>query len=111
MPRPRAGPDDMPAVDDFSYDDAPIYFDHRQDDGESKRHARKRENQANRWLGTVLPLLVPIYIELVHKTDNLRNLDDVVLDEPPCSCTADELSGRGAVKRLKILVLRWTGKC
>ncbi|KAJ7892456.1 hypothetical protein B0H13DRAFT_2234789 [Mycena leptocephala] len=60
------------------YDFGPIYFDRRDPDAPSaidSRHSRKRENQTTRWLQNIIPLLIPIYIELVQKTDNLRTLD------------------------------------
>ncbi|KAJ7247675.1 hypothetical protein B0H12DRAFT_978022, partial [Mycena haematopus] len=68
----------------------------------------KRENQATRWLGTIIPILIPIYMQLVHKTDNLRTLDGVSVERPACTCSAEDLSGRAKVKHLKVRLLTWT---
>jgi hypothetical protein len=111
--RPRAGPNNIPEIDAPAQDFGPIYFDYREhggDDAEDSRHARKRENQATRWLQKIIPLLVPIYIQLVQQTDSLRTLDDISHDQLLCTCSSEQLSGRGKVKHLNIKVLRWNRK-
>jgi hypothetical protein len=108
--RPRAAPDDAPEADHTPYDFGPVYFDRRDPDAPSandSRHSRKRENQTTRWLHNIIPLLIPIYIELVQKTDNLRTLDALQHVDQVCTCTTEILSGRNKVKHLKINVLRW----
>ncbi|KAJ7659678.1 hypothetical protein DFH06DRAFT_1402738 [Mycena polygramma] len=88
-PRPRAGPDFVPEADDISRDFGPIYFDHQISDAtKERRHARKRENQSMRWLQTVIPLLVPVYLEVVAAMDNLRTLDTIYDQESVCFLAA-----------------------
>ncbi|KAJ7430688.1 hypothetical protein B0H11DRAFT_2391891 [Mycena galericulata] len=105
--RPRAGPDVVPEYDEP--DGGPIYINHaaRDADPADSRHSRKRVNQATRWMQTIIPMLVPIYIQLIEQTDNLRTLDAVTQEARPCVCSAQELQGRGKVKHLKVTVLRW----
>jgi hypothetical protein len=108
--RPRPAPDNAPEGDHAPYDFGPIFFDGRGADApsaEDSRHSRKRENQTTRWLQNIVPLLIPIYIDLVQKTDNLRTLATLQPVESVCTCTAEVLSGRNKVKHLKISVLRW----
>jgi hypothetical protein len=108
--RPRPAPDNAPEADHPPYDFDPIYFDRRDPDApgaNDSRHSRKRENQTARWLQNIIPLLIPIYIEVVQKTDNLRTLDALQHVDQVCTCTAEVLSGRNKVKHLKISVLRW----
>lgn len=112
-PRPHAGPNDMPEIDDREYDLGLIHFDYEgagAENAEGSRHARKRENQATRWLNTIIPLLVPVYMQLVEKTGNLCTLDTVSETESACTCSADALSGRGKVKHIKVILMRWTRK-
>ena len=110
--RPRAAPNNLLSMDDREYDLGPQYYDHAHapaDSTESTRHGRKRENQATRWLGTVIPLLIPIYMELVQRTENLRTLDAMSPDVAACTCMGEELTGRGKVKHLKVRLVSWTG--
>lgn len=106
--RPRAGPDVLPEYD--VPDGGPIYLNHATrdaNDAEGTRHSRKRENQAARWMHTVIPLLVPLYIQLIQKSDNLRDLDKLSQIPQECTCSTDDLAGRGKVRHLKVALLRW----
>ncbi|KAJ6534059.1 hypothetical protein DFH09DRAFT_1250036 [Mycena vulgaris] len=103
-----AGP--LPESDSAPPNGGPIFFDNGVadvDEAVDTRHARKREKQSTRWNLTVIPSLVPIYIQLVHKTDNLRMLDTLSQTPAPCTCTAEDLAGRGRVKHLKVMLVRW----
>ncbi|KAF7343580.1 hypothetical protein MSAN_01978500 [Mycena sanguinolenta] len=109
--RPAAGPDDLTVTDEQEYDLGPYYYNHGDAPADSTaptRHARKRENQATQWLDTVIPLLIPIYMELVQKTENLHTLDAISPNMPACTCTGEELNGRGKVKNLKVRLVSWT---
>ncbi|KAJ6581299.1 hypothetical protein B0H19DRAFT_1251527 [Mycena capillaripes] len=66
-PRPRTGADNTPDTSNTPH----------------SRHARKRQNQTTRWLQTIIPLLLPIYVQLVAKTDNLHEIDAVFAQESP----------------------------
>ncbi|KAJ7821848.1 hypothetical protein B0H13DRAFT_2241700 [Mycena leptocephala] len=60
---PSAGPP-LPHHRQKTFTDRPLVY---LSDGRT-RHSRKRENQTTRWLQNIIPLLIPIYIELVQKT-------------------------------------------
>ncbi|KAF8212963.1 hypothetical protein K438DRAFT_1427189, partial [Mycena galopus ATCC 62051] len=46
-----------------------------------------RENQWHAWTHTVIPQLIPVWIQLLYKTDSLRNIEDLRLRSPPgCHC-------------------------
>ncbi|KAK6974115.1 hypothetical protein R3P38DRAFT_3335893 [Favolaschia claudopus] len=74
--------------------------------GAPSRYAQKRQTQTNRWLHTVLPRLVPIFMDLMATTRDLRNVDRVVVEEPSCACSHDELLGRGKTKHIAV-TLYW----
>ena len=68
----------------------------------SSRHARRKDAQWNRWQNDIIPVLIPIYQELMFKTNYLK--DDVVQQEnQPCSCG---LAGR----KLDVFCIDWQGK-
>ncbi|KAK7008483.1 hypothetical protein R3P38DRAFT_3324595 [Favolaschia claudopus] len=76
--------------------------------GAPSRYAQKRQTQTNHWLHTVLPRLVPIFMDLMATTRDLRNVDRVVVEEPSCACSHDELLGRGKTKHIAVTLVRWT---
>ncbi|KAF7364466.1 hypothetical protein MSAN_01108000 [Mycena sanguinolenta] len=125
--RPAAGPDDLTVTDEQEYDLGPYYYNHGDAPADSTaptRHARKRENQATRWLDTVIPLLIPIYMELVQKNrepphvgcyfteyarmhlhwgrvewegqgEKSKALEEITIRICPCSLAAPQLLQRG----------------
>ncbi|KAF7372941.1 hypothetical protein MSAN_00501100 [Mycena sanguinolenta] len=52
-----------------------------------------RENQWHAWTYDVIPALVLVYMQLLHKTESLRNTEDLVLPTPPhCKCNKRTLA-------------------
>ncbi|KAJ7493740.1 hypothetical protein FB451DRAFT_1387890 [Mycena latifolia] len=91
--RPCTGPEAGTAQPDFG----PMHFD----------NGGAVDNLSYRWKHEVIPTLLPIYIQLIHQTDNLHTLGALPEPRLECICTPHELSGHGKTKRLKVMLLRW----
>ncbi|CAK5284042.1 unnamed protein product [Mycena citricolor] len=65
----------------------------------STRHARMRQDQANAWISKVIPQLRPIFLDLLHRTTQLRNMENAVALSRPCKC--------GVQRELKVFLLTW----
>ncbi|KAF8147020.1 hypothetical protein K438DRAFT_2091124 [Mycena galopus ATCC 62051] len=59
-------------------------------------------------MNEIIPKLIPIYMDLVQVTYNLRHLDTYFARPRVCTCTAEELARKGKVKRLNIKLVTWT---
>ena len=62
-----------------------------------------REKQWRRWTNDVIPKLVPVFLSLWHKTESLRNMEELKI--PPlksCGCKK---------RKLEVSVVRWSGMC
>ncbi|KAK7006713.1 hypothetical protein R3P38DRAFT_3325968 [Favolaschia claudopus] len=108
-----APPAPPPDIDPADYDFGLHELDAGMPPQVDSRYAQKRQTQTNRWLHTVLPRLVPIFMDLLATTGDLRNLDGVMVEEPrltlvrwtsleeiviricPCSPAASQLVKRG----------------
>ncbi|KAK6987448.1 hypothetical protein R3P38DRAFT_2574747 [Favolaschia claudopus] len=101
-----APPAPPPDIDPADYDFGLHELDAGMPPQVDSRYAQKRQTQTNRWLHTVLPRLVPIFMDLLATTGDLRNLDGVMVEEPRCGCSYDELLGRGKTKPLEEIVIR-----
>ncbi|KAG6816312.1 hypothetical protein H0H93_008191, partial [Arthromyces matolae] len=94
---PQPVDDDNPLLDD----DNPLvdhgHVDHNVENVVSSRHRRKRERQWANWHARIPTLILP-YLDLLHKSNSLRDLPCVVDDD----CLCDEPK-----RPLKVIIVRF----
>ena len=83
--------------DDFDPQSTSIFFPSDRPTSPMKKPIR--ENQWHAWTYDIIPALVPVYMQLLHKTESLRNTEDLTLPGRPC-CKCNKRTLAIAVVRM-----------
>lgn len=77
-----------------------VDLDPRASEASKNRYRRKKANQWQRWLGDVIPKLLPVYMRMVCSSNSLQTLDELPETEYTCTC------GEGG-RKLSVTVVKF----